>query len=108
MSISGKMSMGIRNAAPIPIKVMRIRVATTVYGRFSANSTTDMRTNLVEAPQQSRSRKSRPGSDFSHYAAAATLVPRSLPPPGSLFGVPLLSGHDGEFRPRVRVQLVHD
>ena len=26
--------MGIRSAAPIPIKAMRISVATTVYGRF--------------------------------------------------------------------------
>jgi hypothetical protein len=36
------MSIGILNTAPIPIKVMRINVAITVYGRFSAASTTDM------------------------------------------------------------------
>jgi hypothetical protein len=30
MSISGKMSMGMRKAAPIPIKEIKINVATTV------------------------------------------------------------------------------
>ena len=40
--------MGMRSAVPIPMSAMRIRTATTVYGRFSAISTTDM----LQIPQE--------------------------------------------------------
>src|ERR1700679_4244657 len=38
MSISGKMSMGIRSPAPIPMMQMRISEAMIVYGRLSAKA----------------------------------------------------------------------
>ena len=44
MLISGKISTGMRRAAPMPSSAMRISEAITVYGRFSAIWTTDIKT----------------------------------------------------------------
>src|SRR5271155_1487890 len=80
MSISGKMSMGMRKAAPMPIKVIRISKAATVYGRFSAVSTTDMRVLWAQVSfgtrlfsgQQSKF-GARIGVQFLHDAAHVVL-----------------------------------
>jgi hypothetical protein len=47
MSISGKMSIGIRRAAPTPMMQISIREAMIVYGRFSANSANDISESCV-------------------------------------------------------------
>jgi hypothetical protein len=65
--------MGMRNAAPIPIRQMRINEATTVYGRFSAISTTDMQFSLWPRGQNRPADGARQESkviirgDFSHF-----------------------------------------
>src|SRR5882757_1738010 len=70
MSISGKMSTGMRSAAPIPIKLMRINIATTVYGRFSAASTID----IAPLPaREYRQLRSRIGVELFHDAADVVL-----------------------------------
>src|SRR5580698_9016523 len=60
MSISGKISIGMRRAAPIPIRQMRIRDATIVYGRFNANAASDIRKSQRRRLQyQSRPKPAR-------------------------------------------------
>src|ERR1700753_2623354 len=90
MSISGKISTGMRNADPKPIRVIKMRTAATVYGRLSASST--MAPSSVFAPSRS--------SVQSHYCRVTKVT--------SSIGAPLLGGNDRQRSARVGVQFLHD